>query len=93
MGEPINPNSFLDTTRLHRWLSYSAPLALRILTVAEIGLVKDSGTRFLRGEAIPLYVVRRCPTTGDRNVSFAVRTIVTKALRLPAPYYLSPHVT
>jgi len=28
MGEPINPNSFLDTTRLHRWLSYSAPLAL-----------------------------------------------------------------
>ncbi len=29
MGEPINPNLSLDTTRLHRWLSYVAPSALR----------------------------------------------------------------
>src|SRR5215212_4927758 len=28
MGEPIDPNPFLDTTRLHRWLLYLAPLAL-----------------------------------------------------------------
>src|ERR1051326_3724988 len=24
MGEPISPNSFLDTTRLHRWVNQSA---------------------------------------------------------------------
>src|ERR1051326_4205934 len=83
MGEPISPNSFLDTTRLHRWLPY-----VRAFGAKTTGLKRHAGGELERawaaraehapGRAHRLSKTRRTRRRGIRRITTVGHQHITK---------------
>src|ERR1044071_9019366 len=72
MGEPISPNSFLDTTRLHRWLPSVRAFGARAIDSSSI---ENGGAqcRFLFAPSALGRSIRRRSRMEVRSADFCAR--------------------